>query len=177
MELTAISSMFGPARSRRRMPLLLAAPLLFVLAACGSSQAAGRTGHGQSATTEKAGVQMTFSPSSGPAGTAVHVVLAGVPANTGYGVISFKDATGAFGEDELTTDYVVDTRTVGAGGSLSLTYTIPANVLVLANSGAQNPTEKTPTITGSGAIVLSVSNVELEIPFTVTGGASAVVRD
>ena len=77
----------------------------------------------------------------------------------------------------MTTSYEVDTRTAGEGGSLHLTYKIPANVLVLASPDAQNPTEKAPTTAGSGAIVLSVSNIELEVPFTVTNGPSAVIRD
>jgi hypothetical protein len=160
-----------PVRGRRWAPLfIVASPLLLALAACGSSHVAGGTAQRGHATATATGVQMTISPSSGPVGTAVEVMLVGVPANTGYGVVSFKDATGAFGEDELTTDYVIDTRTVGQGGSLRLTYKIPANVLVRANQDAQNPTEKTPTASGSGAIVLSVSNVEVETPFTVTGG-------
>ena len=151
--------------------LLFVAPLVLVLGACGASQAAvGSDGNSdQTTTVEKDGVQMTISPSSGPVGTAVDVTLTGVPKNAGYGVLSFKDATGAFGEDELTSDYVVDTRTVGEGGSVHLVYKIPANVLVTASPDAQNPTKKALTTAGTGAIVLAVSNVELEARFTVTG--------
>ena len=173
MERTGQPPTFEPAAIRRRTPLLLlAAPLLFVLAACGSSQKASGadSGNDQDTTVNKGGVQMTISPSSGPVGTAVDVTLTGVPANTGYGVVSFKDGTGAFGEDELTTDYVVDTRTVGEGGSLHLVYKIPANVMVIASPGAQAATKKTPTNPGPGAVVFSVSNVELEIPFTIVRG-------
>lgn len=161
----------------RRAPLLfVAAPLLLVLAACGSSQAAGGTdpGNNASTTVEKNGVRLTISPSSGPVGTAVDVALAGVPANTGYGVVSFKDATGAFGEDGLTTDYVIDTRALGEDGSLRLVYHIPANVLVGASPDAQAATERRPTTAGPGAVVLSVAYVELEIPFTVVSGAPGV---
>jgi hypothetical protein len=163
------------ARIRRRTPLLLAAaPLLLVLAACGTGQAADKTdsgpGHGRSATAEKGGITLTISPSSGPVGTAVDVKLTGVPANTGYGVVSLKDSTGAFGEDGLTSDYVVDSRMVGEGGSLHLVYKIPANVLVAASPDAQAATKKAPTTAGPGAVVFAGSNVEIELPFTVVSG-------
>ena len=171
MELRGETNVIEPARIRRKTSqlLLIAAPLILVLAACGSSQAASSGDTSRRTTVEKDGVQMTISPSTGPVGTAVDVTIAGVPKNTGYGVVSFKDGTGAFGEDELTSDYVVDTRIVGEGGSLHLVYKIPANVLVSASPDAQNPTAKTPTSGGPGNIVLSVSNVELEAPFTVAG--------
>lgn len=61
------------------------------------------------------------------------------------------------------------------GGSLHLTCKIPANVLVLANPDAQDPTEKTLTMSGAGAVVLSVSNVELEMPFIVTDGPAGLL--
>ena len=178
MESTRRPHTLRPARIRRRRkpPLLLAAPLLLVLAACGSSQAAGGTDPGNNGitTVEKNGVQLTISPSSGPVGTVVNVTLTGVPKNTGYGVVSFKDATGAFGEDELTSDYVVDSRTVGEGGSLHLVYKIPANVLVTASPDAQAATRKTPTTSGSGAVVFAGSNVELAAPFNVVSGPLGV---
>ena len=181
MQVTKRTSTTAAVPVRRRTPLLLlvAAPLLLVLAACGSSQAASKTdsGSNQTSTASKGGVTLTISPSSGPVGTAVDVRLAGVPANTGFGVVSFKDSTGAFGEDELTTDYVVDTRTLGEGGSLHLFYTIPANVLVIASPGAQSPNKKTPTTAGPGAIVLSVAMVELEVPFTIVSGPEGSTSD
>ena len=179
MELRGHTHSIEPARSRRRRPqlLLLAAPLVLMLAACGSSQAASSGDTGRGTTVEKDGVQMTISPSSGQVGTSVDVTLTGVPRNTGYGVVSFKDRTGAFGEDELTSDYVVDSRTVGEGGSLHLVYKIPANVLVTASPDAQAATRKTPTTSGSGAVVFAGSNVELAAPFSVVGAATDVAAD
>lgn len=120
---------------------------------------------------ERNAITVTISPTSGPVGTAVTVQLSGVAmgALAPFALVSFKDSTGAFGEDELTTDYVVDPRTVGPGGSKEMTYRIPANVLVAEFPDAQNPTKKTPTSGGQGYIVFTNSIITVEVPFTVVG--------
>ena len=163
-----------PPRSKRLLLPALVAPLI-LLAACGSDQASGNPdtpGHSAqsaSATIVRDGVTVTISPVSGPLGTAVNVQLSGMPAGTmaPFGLVTFKDSTGAFGEDELTTDYVIDPRTLAAGGSKTVTYRIPANVLVLESPGAQNPTKKAPTSTGRGYIVFTNATATVEVPFTV----------
>ncbi len=122
-----------------------------------------------SATIVRDGATVTISPVSGSVGTAVNVQISGMPAGdmAPFGLVTFKDSTGAFGEDELTTDYVIDPRTLATGGSKAVTYRIPANVLVLESPGAQNPTKKAPTSTGQGFVVFTNATVTVEVPFTV----------
>ena len=165
----------GAPRSKRLLLAVLAAPLILLVAACGSGQASGNpdaTDHSiqnASTTIVRDGVTVTVSRVSGPVGSAVNVQFSGMPAGmmAPFGLVTFKDSSGAFGEDELTTDYVVDPRTLGPGGSKALTYRIPANVLVLESPGAQNPTKKTPTSAGQGYIVFTNGTVAVEVPFTV----------